>query len=150
MIVDLEIVGQPAPQGDKSAVLIGGKARLIEGRRGEGRERHKTWRTVVADAARDAVSEHGLTEPLDGPLRLYVEFRMAMPASRPKRTRVLGRGWKEGAPDLDKLLRALGDSLKDGGLIRDDARIVNVHARKVEVIGWTGALVTIGHEGEQP
>lgn len=148
-VVEFEVLGHPAPQGDKSAVLIAGKPRLIEGRRGSGRERHATWRTVVADAARDIAADlDGV--PLDGALGLSVEFRFPMPASRSKTARARGRAWKTTAPDTDKLLRALGDSLKAGGLIVDDARFVAVEAIKVEVTGWTGAIVTITREDMVP
>ena len=37
-------LGFRVPQGSKSAVLIGGKARLIEGSSTTGREKHKSWR----------------------------------------------------------------------------------------------------------
>lgn len=139
--VTFDILGLPAPQGDKSAVMVGGKARLIEGRRGSGRERHRDWRSAVAEAARTAAETHG---QLDGALRLSVTFRFPMPASRPKRVQELGEAPKISAPDLDKLLRALGDGLTAGGLIRDDARIASLgEVDKVEVIGWTGAVVQI-------
>lgn len=144
--IRFEVLGLPAPQGDKSAVIIGGKPRLIEGKRGSGRDRHKTWRTVVADAARDIADD--LDEPLDGPLGLSVEFRFPMPASRRKADRVAGWALKTTAPDLDKLIRALGDSLEAGGLIVSDARFCAIEARKVEVTGWTGAVVEITREDQ--
>lgn len=144
ILVEFEVLGLPAPQGDKSAVMIAGKPRVIEGRRGVGRERHATWRTVVADAAREvAVAGEA---PFDGPLGLSVEFRFPMPKSRSKAARTAGRCAKTTPPDLDKLLRALGDSLKAGGLIADDARFSAIEACKVEVIGWTGAVITINRE----
>lgn len=136
-----EIIGLPAPQGSKTAVNIGGKARLIEGK-GPSRQRHKDWRTTIAQTARDIAA--ALPDaPLDGPLHLEVMFRFPMPASRKKADRERGWTWKTSAPDLDKLVRAIGDGLTAGGLIRDDARIVTTVAEKHEVTGWTGALVTV-------
>lgn len=41
------------------------------------------------------------------------------------------------------IYRAVADALTDSGLIVDDARICEVSARKVEVVGWTGATITI-------
>lgn len=143
MSVTFEVLGTPAPQGDKSAVMIGGKPRLIEGRRTGGRERHKSWRAAVADAARDVAGHDDVAAPLDGALHLEVEFRCAMPASRPKRIQAAGIAPKTTPPDLDKLLRSLGDSLKEGGLVRDDARFARITAEKNEVVGWTGAVITI-------
>jgi Holliday junction resolvase RusA-like endonuclease len=47
-------------------------------------------------------------------------------------------------PDLDKLIRTVGDALKVGGLIADDARICRLTADKRDVVGWTGATIAIG------
>jgi Holliday junction resolvase RusA-like endonuclease len=49
-------------------------------------------------------------------------------------------------PDVDKLVRAVGDGLTQGGAIADDARIVDLHAyKRYSVDGWTGVHVTISH-----
>lgn len=80
---------------------------------------------------------------MDGPLSLDVVFRAPMPASRSKAIRAAGRWWKPTAPDLDKLVRSVGDSLTASGLIKDDARIVALRAMKWEVDGWTGATITV-------
>ena len=67
-----------------------------------------------------------------------------MPKSRPASARQAGSLWKVSTPDLDKLVRALGDGLVRGGLLPDDDRICWITARKVEVHNsWTGASVTI-------
>jgi crossover junction endodeoxyribonuclease RusA len=34
-------------------------------------------------------------------------------------------------PDLDKLIRAVGDSLTTAGIISDDSRIIAIHAQKL-------------------
>lgn len=130
-----EIVGNPAAQGSKRHV---GAGRMVEMAKG-----HKPWRDAVANAARE-IADNLDDTPLDGPLRLDVEFRFPMPTSRSKALRTAGRAPKVSAPDTDKLIRCLGDALQAGGLIRDDARLTEIHARKIEVIGWTGATVTIG------
>jgi len=39
------------------------------------------------------------------------------------------------SPDLDKLIRAVGDSLTDSGVVTDDSRIVRISARKVYAQG---------------
>ena len=69
--------------------------------------------------------------------------RFPMPASRPKRTQRIGIGWKLSAPDLDKLVRSIGDALTESGLIRDDARIGMVLASKVETTDWSGAEIKL-------
>jgi Holliday junction resolvase RusA-like endonuclease len=148
--VQFEVLGHPAPQGDKSAVLIAGRPRLIEGRRTTGRQRHANWRSAVADAARDVANHDDVAAPLDGPLHVTIRFRFPMPASRPKKIRAAGQAWKTTAPDLDKVLRATFDGLTAGGLIVDDARICEVTASKIETVGWTGAEIWIEPIEHQP
>ena len=138
--VEFTVLGVPAPQGSKRHV---GRGVLVESSKALG-----PWRDAVAWAARDAALRHGVTAPLDGPLRLRVEFRFPLPKARPKRVREVGRAWKTTQIDLDKCVRAVGDALTDSGLIADDARICEVHATKVEVTGWTGASITIETMGE--
>lgn len=136
--IRFDVVGLPAAQG--SRLPIRAKSGRIVGHR-ETSKNHAPWRTAVAHAAKAAADQ--LLAPLDGPLMLHVDFRFAMPKARPKRIRERGWNLKTSAPDIDKLLRALGDGLTAGGLITDDARIVTVTAAKYEVVGWTGATVRI-------
>lgn len=132
-----DILGLPSPQGSKTRMPNGA---MVEAASATGRANHKSWRTAVAEAAREF---NGDNPPLDGAIYLDVTFRFPMPKSRRKADRE--RGWcpKTTTPDLDKLLRALGDGLKAGGLIVDDARISAGTHRKIEVIGWTGASVML-------
>lgn len=140
MSVSFEILGLPSPQGSKTRMPNGA---MVEGRSTGQRERHRNWRSAVAEVARDIAAHDDVAAPLDGALTLVVEFRFPMPSSRRAAVRARGWGWKTSAPDTDKLIRALGDGLQAGGLIRDDARFAVIEARKIEVSGWTGATVTI-------
>jgi Holliday junction resolvase RusA-like endonuclease len=144
-IVTFEVLGQPAGQGSKTRMPNGA---MLEGKSANQRALHGNWRTAVAEAARTARTT--LPTALDGPLRCTVRFRFPMPASRSKKVRVAGQAWKRSAPDLDKLQRALGDGLKAGGLIVDDALIVHWDATKVETIDWTGATVVVRTMEEGP
>jgi Holliday junction resolvase RusA-like endonuclease len=142
--VRFDVIGAPAPQGSKTAIMTKtGKVVLVEGRRSSGRQLHAAWRGAVAEAAADARADAGLAGPMDGPLHLTVAFRLPMPASRPKHRRLAKIGWHTTRPDLTKLLRATEDAMKQGGLIADDARICHLTVAKYEVIGWTGASVTV-------
>ena len=132
--LSFQIVGNPAPQGSKRHV---GGNRMVESSKFL-----PAWRADVAAAAQAQRAK--LDSPLAGPLELVVTFRFPMPKSRKKAERDRGIGWKVAAPDLDKLLRGLGDGLESGGLIDSDALIVSVTASKVEVVGdWSGAVVAI-------
>lgn len=141
-IVEFEVVGSPAAQGSKRHV---GNGVMVE----MGKN-HKPWRATVAQAARDIAAHDDVAAPLDGPLQLVVQFRFPMPKSRPAPVRAAGLGLKTTAPDLDKLVRSIGDALGEGGLITDDARICSVHASKVEVVGWSGAVIRIEPAQETP
>lgn len=93
------------------------------------------WRTQVADAARKAWGGKPL---IDAPVFLTCEFMFPRPARRKKSP------WRDTAPDLDKLIRAVGDALQ-GVVVVNDSRIVWVLATKV----WAdeeepGVLITLG------
>ena len=65
-------------------------------------------------------------EPLDCPVRVALWFAMPRPSSAPKRRRT----WPMRHPDLDKLVRAALDAITQAGVIKDDARVVGLHAIK--------------------
>lgn len=117
----------PTPNGSRQ-ITVGGKGL-------------EDWRqAIAAEAAVAQVQGHKHT----GPVALHVDFRYTMPISRKAAER--RNGWipRKVAPDLDKLVRAVGDSLKVGGLILDDAQIAEIHATKYEYSeGWTGAEVVV-------
>jgi len=133
--VEFEVIGLPAAQGSKRHV---GNGVMVESSK-----KVAPWRDSVAGAARDIAERIGDSAPFDGPLDLDVTFRFPMPASRKAAVRSAGHAPKTTAPDLDKLIRAVGDALTTSGLIRDDARISTITAEKVEVVGWTGAIIRI-------
>lgn len=137
--VSFVVYGIPAPQAGTRAVQTAKGPRQIS----TGGVRLESWRNDCAAAARKAAIEHG-PFPFGEPLAVTAEFRFPMPKSRPKSTRLFAVWPKTSMPDLDKLQRALGDSLKAGGLIRDDSLIVEWRATKYEVWEqWTGVAVTI-------
>lgn len=130
--VTFEVLGLPSPQGSKRHI---GNGIMVESSK-----TLPAWRDSLATAARNIAADVGM---LDGPLRVTVEFRHPMPKSRPAKVRRHGCNPKTTAPDLDKLCRAVGDGLEAGGLIRTDAAIFEWRATKWEVVGWTGAVITI-------
>lgn len=134
-MISFNVIGVPVQQGSKRHV---GGGRMIE----SAGTRHRDWRHAVAVEAR-RVADDLDDAPLDGPWCLSVQFRFPMPASRPKRNRDAGAAWKTSAPDLDKLIRSIGDSLESSGLIRNDARIGMVVASKIETTSWSGAVIQL-------
>lgn len=124
-MISFFVAGVPAPQGSKVSY---GNGRMVESSR-----KLKPWRDRVTLAAKG----HVLDEPLDGHLRLIVNFYMPAPA----KTRFGSR--PAGTPDLDKLVRAVGDALTASKLIKDDARIVSLIAHKHWALDTPGAEITI-------
>lgn len=136
--IELWVHGVPAPQGSKTAYVRGGRAVVAEGGSATGRQKHASWRQAVATAARDWVDANGRPAPLDGPLALDVTYWMPKPASAPK-WRWLS--WTK--PDIDKLIRAVLDSLSELVIV-DDARVVHLVASEFYAIDRSpGARVVI-------
>jgi Holliday junction resolvase RusA-like endonuclease len=81
------------------------------------------WRRTIAWSASREL-EDGFTL-FDGPLILEATFFRPRPKSWKK-----SRHYPTSAPDLDKLVRAVGDALK-GVIYRDDSQIVGIYARKL-------------------
>ncbi|VXB25433.1 Holliday junction resolvase RusA (Prophage-encoded endonuclease) [Arthrobacter sp. 9V] len=124
------IPGTPVPQGSVNNYrgrIVGVTPKLRE------------WRLKIRAAT---MAKH-TGEPLDGPITVSLVFQLA-PPQRPR--------WPLPAvkPDLDKLIRAVMDSLSTTkqlrGVITDDARVVNITAAKT-YHGTPGVLVTINQSG---
>lgn len=114
--LDVTVYGTPVPQGSKTAFAVSrkgadggreftGQASMVEGRRGPARAAFKAWREAVRA---ESLAAFPRLDPLGGPLRLLVTFVPSeRPKSHPKRTET----WPTARPDVDKLLRAVGDAL---------------------------------------
>lgn len=113
-VVAFFIPGTPVPQGSKTAFVVGGRAVVTD----QNRSTLKPWRATVATYA----SEQART--FNSPVAVTLRFTMP----RPQKPR-----WHVPAvkPDIDKLVRAMLDGLTEGGLIADDARVVDLHATEI-------------------
>lgn len=123
-MIDIELWGtEPAPQGSKNPWG------------GEANPRTKPWRAAVASEAA-AVMQRLDLEPLDAPVHMNVVFVFARPKGHFGTGRNAGSlkanapTHKTGKPDLDKLVRAIGDALT-GVVVRDDSRFVSLRVSKV-------------------
>lgn len=126
--VNLFVVGVAQPQGSKTGFAFKRKngtigVNLVEGRRGPARANFHAWRDAVSRAAADWMRSNEYAAPLSGPVSLIVEFYLPRPAAAKKRLYPTTR------PDLDKLVRAVGDALKGIAYV-DDSQIVEKQARK--------------------
>jgi Holliday junction resolvase RusA-like endonuclease len=137
-VVEFLVHGEPAPQGSKTV------GRSTSGRPFVREDNPNTapWRNAVAAAAHKAMlverDDDGPTyyrDPIGGPVRLEVVFVFSRPRSH------FGTGRNAGLlkpsapmfaaklPDVDKLVRAIGDALT-GVVLVDDSRVVELRAEK--------------------
>jgi crossover junction endodeoxyribonuclease RusA len=110
----IDVSGEPASQGSHSVI----NGRIVQ----VNSTKHKKWRNAVAFAALDLVTDDW--ELIDEPVELTVIFYLPRPKS------VLDRAYPAVMPDLDKLVRAVGDSLS-GVVYVDDSRIISLTAKKL-------------------
>jgi Holliday junction resolvase RusA-like endonuclease len=112
------VEGTPISQGSKSATIIGRHAVLYD----VNAVKLKPWRAKVRKGAEDALAGRAGFPPQQQ-VALIVDFYMP-------RGKTVKRPRPSVAPDLDKMVRAVGDSLTDSGVLTDDAQIVTISARK--------------------
>jgi crossover junction endodeoxyribonuclease RusA len=108
----IDVSGEPASQGSHSVI----HGRIVQ----VNSAKHKRWRNAVAFAALDLVGTDW--ELIDDPVELSVIFYLPRP-------KTATREFPAVMPDLDKLIRSVGDSLT-GTIIRDDSRIIAISAQK--------------------
>lgn len=124
--VSVFVAGSPAPQGSKKYL---GNGIMVESSKAV-----KPWRVDVAWAVR----AHFPT-PLDGAVRLELEFVMPRPKSAPKKSTPAAVK----RPDLDKLARAVLDAIT-GVVVADDSQVVELVASKriAEIGEASGVFLT--------
>lgn len=130
-MIEFTVHGIPAPQGSKTKWGS------------EDNPRTKPWRAAVAS---DAAAAMDGTQAFHEPVTVHVLFHFPRPKSHYGSGKNAGVE-KAGAPkhcatkpDLDKLLRAIGDAIT-GIVIRDDSQIVAIAA--VKHYGTPRAVITV-------
>lgn len=111
-VLTMTVDGIPVPQGSMKKSRHG---TLIHSN-----EALSSWRNAIAWVAKTEWAGKPL---IDEPCALKVEFFLPKPKT-PRNKR-----HPDTKPDLDKLIRAVGDALT-GVALKDDSRIVIVHAQK--------------------
>jgi Holliday junction resolvase RusA-like endonuclease len=125
--VSLSVTGDPASQGSHS--VINGRIVQVNGLK------HKAWRKAIVQVAINTLPSGWV--PIDEPCELIVAFYLPKP-------KTVTRSLPSVSPDLDKLVRAVGDSLTDSGVVADDSRIVRISARKLYAEGiQPGATIQV-------
>lgn len=151
-MLNFKVHGRAVPQGSKTAFVVNGRA-VIKEQHGK---RHKDWRKLVKEAAAEATER-----PLRGPVAVQLHFWMPRPKKH-YRKRQGQDVLKDDAPtwvynrsvgDIDKLTRAVLDSLDDAGVFEDDSQVADLSATKrysdgeahVHIMAWEVPYM----EGEQ-
>jgi len=140
-VINLDVIGIPAPKGSGRAMNIGGRARFIASSSGANAKKQAAWvRAIQAAAAAAGVAM------LAGPVCVAVVFRLPRPKGhRTARGELRASAplYPTVAPDVDKTLRCTLDALT-GIAFADDAQVVEVVARKgYAVPGREGASITV-------
>lgn len=145
------VPGEPVPQGSSRAVTNQrtGMTTIISDN-----PRLRAWRREVRGVAKlYLTAPRGY--PLSGPVELFLTFRVKAPqALRPAKRHIVE---PHVLPDLDKLVRAIGDALsKDHGepgvAYKDDGQITRIRAEKVYAVEDRdmGVIVTVGPSRRAP
>lgn len=119
--IEFIIPGEPISQGN-----------IIQGKYGNLYDRTKglrPWREMVTCQARNAMAlarNRAAVTTFEHSVGLHIAFVLPRPASYPKHK--YRPAIKK--PDLDKLSRAISDSLTDAGVWRDDSQVVELFATK--------------------
>lgn len=134
-----EVFGQPVPQGSVRAFVTKGGRAVVTSDNSDLRP----WRDTVTWAARDAMGRHH--ERSSFPIRGPVDLRLSFWVKRPKSAHKTIDDYPITSNDLDKLIRAIGDSLTNAGVIKDDAIICDLHVSKRYAVGPELSKIYVEH-----
>lgn len=116
MVLSVHVEGEPIPQGSKT--VFNGRAVDANAKK------LRPWRKQVTRAAAAAAFVAGHSAPLEGALAVSMEFTFV-------RGKTVRRDLPHVAPDLDKLVRAVDDSLTNARVWKDDGQVTTISARKI-------------------
>jgi len=128
--IEIEVIGAPVPQGS----LVGNPR--FGGLRYSNDALLKEWRSKVIIALADAAPEDW---DQNAPLYVTAYFKFIRPKSHygVKGLRPSAPEHKATKPDLDKLVRGIGDSIEQAGIARNDSQIIR----------WTVSKMWAGEQG---
>jgi hypothetical protein len=110
---EVTIQGDARPQGSKRHV---GNGRFIEAS-----PYLREWRETVRVACLESKNSQ---DKFDAPVKVVLVFALRKPKNPKHKTRPASR------PDLDKLVRAIFDSVTSAGIWEDDSLVVDLQASK--------------------
>lgn len=110
-VLDAFVAGIPRPQGSKVPGITEGGALYV---REQGATFHRNWRHALWTNLRKA---WGYRPAIPDACAWSLTFVMPLPKGSPRKA---GQPHTT-TPDLDKLIRAVGDAAKDAGIVTDDS-----------------------------
>lgn len=127
------VPGKPEPKGSAKAYVRGGRAIVVA----DNKDTQRDWTAFVRDAARQVWGDRA---PIDGPVRVVVDFVQPRRASAPKRSTPPHTR----KPDGDKLTRCVWDALTHVVFV-DDAQVVawGGSKREAEIGEVPGARIKV-------
>ena len=135
LFATLKVEGQPKAQPRPRAFSRNGHARVFDEATAEG------WKGLIALAAQEARP----VTPLDEPVRIDTAFYFKRPKRLMRRTDPEGPVWHTAKPDRDNLDKAVLDTLKTIGFLRDDSIVCSGLIRKLyhSKTGRPGTVIRI-------
>ena len=128
------VAGTPVPQGSKRAWLNAKTNRVMMAE--DQGARHASWRREVTAAVAEAMRDAGIDEPVDAAVSVSLTFHVLRPGAHygtgrnGTTVRAGAPAYPAKAPDIDKLARAVLDSLTDSRLWIDDGQVTSLLVRK--------------------
>lgn len=148
-VLDIHVVGIPAPQGSKRGYVVNGRAVIVD----DNKPRLRDWRSDVKNATLDAIGRRDSAGTPFAMLAGAVDVDITFLMPRPKSHYRTGRNahlLRDNAPrrpatkpDVDKLLRGCLDAMKSASVYGDDAQVVTLTGRKHYATHHAGAVIHI-------
>jgi Holliday junction resolvase RusA-like endonuclease len=95
-------------------------------------EKQQDHRDNLARLIQKKMLEQNICEPFEGPIGLYAEFDYAKPETRLTFFEMNEHCYRSGRPDIDNCIKQIAESAQDSGLVKDDAQIALVEAKKLK------------------
>ena len=121
--VRITIPGVPVAQGRPRLSTFKGYARAYDPKKS------RDWKTMVREFGVNAMREQGITEPLTGPLKVWIKCVMPLPKSSWRKRTPPEEDWNIKKPDVDNLYKGIADGL-EGVAYHNDSQICNLQVIK--------------------
>lgn len=138
-LIAVRVYGEPATQGSMRAFATKGKNGKWRGvithnlstENGKKVDKLHPWRSAIIKSLHGSVPSCSLEHPLcDFPVAVTVEIILPRLLNAPKNSQQMKYLYPTGKKDLDKHIRAIGDSLVLAGILSDDGMVCQWTASK--------------------